>query len=142
MYVLERLLTFFYGAFRADALGHIVYAIHEETVRESHLRDGQILKAESAVAYFAVEMHVSVIIGLTFGVTEFIADALATVINPVEQMVLIEKSQSTENSGLVNRVNTLLQLRHGDWALTPGQRLEHQHPVGRRFYPVLLQYLF
>ena len=142
MYVPERLLTFFYGTLRADALGHIVHALHKETVRESHLRDGNLPKAESAVAYFAVEMHVTVIIGFTFSVTELIADAIATVIDPVEQMVLIEKSQSTENSGLVNRVKTLLQLRHGDWALTPGKCLEHQQPVGRRLDPVLLQYLF
>ena len=142
MYVPEWLLTFFDGAFRADALGHIVNALHEETVREFHLRDRNLPKAESAVAHLAVEMHVTVIIGLPLGVTELIADAIATVIDPVEQMVLIEKSQSTENSGLVNRVKTLLQLRHGDWALTPGKCLEHQQPVGRRLDPVLLQYLF
>lgn len=55
----------FTGAFRADSLGHVVYALHLETVGISHLGYGKLFQTECAVAHLAMKMHVAVIIYIT-----------------------------------------------------------------------------
>ena len=112
-----------FGAFGADALGHIVYGLNLETVRIFYLRDGQFLKAECAVAHLAVKVHVAVIIHIAVCVAEFIAYALAAVINLVQQVMLLEEGEGTEYSRLVNGVNGVLKFGHGDGTVAVGQRL-------------------
>ena len=104
----------FAGAFRADSLGHVVYALHPEPFWVLHLWNGQFLKAEGAVTDLAVEMNVTVIVNIAMGMAEFVSDTLAAVINLMKQVFLLEKHQSTEYTRLINRVNLILQLGHSD----------------------------
>jgi len=91
----------FAGTFGADALDHIVDGFGLETVGQCYSGDGDLLKAEGAVADFAVEMHVAVIIDITVSVAEFVSDPFTAVIDLVEQMVVAEEGQGTEYAGLV-----------------------------------------
>lgn len=126
-----------FGTFGADALGHIVYGLNLEAVRIFYLRDGQFLKAEGAVADLAVKMHVAVIIHIAVGVAEFVSDSFTAVINLVQQVVLLEEGEGAENARLVNGVNSVLKLGHGDGTVAVGQRLKYQQPVGRGLDSVL-----
>ena len=128
-----------FGAFGADALGHIVYGLNLETVRIFYLGNGQFLKAEGAVAHLAVKVYVAVIINIAVGVAQLIAYALATVINLMEQVVLFKKSQSAEYTRLINGINLVFQFGHRDWAVHIGQSLEHQKPVGSGLDSMLVQ---
>ena len=132
----------FTGAFRADALYHIVYSLRTETVRQLYNRNRYILQAECAVAGFAVEMDVTVIVNIACGMTELISDPITAVINLMQKMVLIEESQGAEYAGLVNGVYLVLQLSHSYWPMTIRQRLKYQQPVGRGLDSVFLQQLF
>ena len=113
----------FAGAFRADSLGHVVYALHPEPFWVLHLWNGQFLKAECAVADFTVEMYVAVIVNITFGVTQFITHPFAAVINLMQKVVLLEQSKGAEYAGLVYGVNLILQLGHSNRVMTVCQSL-------------------
>jgi len=115
-----------FGAFGADALCHVVYGLNLETVRIFYLRNGQFLKAEGAVAHLAVKVYVAVIIHIAMGVAEFIAYALAAVIYLMQKVMLLEQGEGAEYAGLVNCVDGVLKLRHGDGTVAVGQRLEYQ----------------
>jgi hypothetical protein len=125
-----------FGAFGADALGHIVYGLNQETVRIFYCRYGQFLKAERAVADLAMEMYVAVIVHIAVCVAEFVSDPLATVINLVQEVVFLEQGQGTEYARLVNGVNGVLKLGHCDGTMAVSQRLKYQKPVCCWFYSV------
>lgn len=125
-----------FGAFGADALGHIVYGLNLETVRIFYLRDGQFLKAEGAVADLAMKMYVAVIIHIAVGVAEFVSDPFAAVIDLMQEVVFLEQGQGAEYARLVNGVNGVLKFGHGDGTVAVSQRLKHQQPVGCWFYSV------
>jgi hypothetical protein len=113
----------FAGTFRADSLGHVVYALHPETFGVIHLGYRLLFKTECTVAYLTVKMHVAVIVNIAMGMTELVSYTLTAVINLMQKMALLEKHQSTEYARLVDGVNTVLQLRHGDRVVKSGQRL-------------------
>ena len=92
----------FAGALRADAFYHEVDGLCHESLWQVNCRNRNLLQAECAVANLAMEMHVAVVIGLTGGMAELVANTLAAVINLVQQMVLIKKGQGAEYAGLVN----------------------------------------
>lgn len=99
----------FADTFRADSLCHVVDALHLETVRVIHLGYGQLFKTECAVAHFTVKMHVTVIINPAMGMAQLVSHTLAAVIDLMQQMVLLEKHQSTEYARLIDGVNLILQ---------------------------------
>lgn len=123
MVVMGMMGVAFAGTFRADTLGHVVYALHPETFGVIHLGYRLLFKTECAVTGLTVKMYVAVIINIPVRTAEFVTDTLAAVINLMEQVLLLEKHQSTEYARLINGVNTVLQLRHGDRVVKSGQRL-------------------
>jgi hypothetical protein len=125
-----------FGALGADTLGHVVYGLNQETVRIFYCRYRQFLKAERAVTYLTMEMHVAVIVHIAVCVAEFISDPLATVINLVQEVVFLEKGQGAEYARLINCVNGVLKFGHSDGTGAVGQRLKYQKPVGCWFYSV------
>ncbi len=135
-------LLLFFCTVGAYALGHVVYALYLIAVRVCDRWYGQFLQTEGAVAYLTVEMHVAVIVHIAVGVAQLVAYALAAVVNLVEQVVFLKKHQSAEYAGLIDRVNLILQLGHGERSLTLRQRLQDQQPISCRLDPVLRQYVF
>ena len=113
----------FAGTLRTDTLGHVVSGLNMESVRKFYHRNRNLLKAECAVADFTVEMYVAVIVNITFGVTQFIADPLAAVINLMQKVVLLEQRKGAEYAGLVYGVNLILQLGHSNRVMTVCQSL-------------------
>ena len=132
----------FAGAFRADAFYHEVGGLSNESLGQVYCRNRNLLQTECAVARLAMEMYVTVVIGLTGGVAELVAHTFAAVINLMQQMVLLKEGEGAEYAGLVNGVNLILQLRHGNGAVTLSQRLQHQQPVSSRLDAMLRQYFF
>ena len=130
----------FFGALGADALGHIVYGLNAESVRVGYIRNWGILQAEGTVAYLTMEMDVAVIIGLTMGMAELVAYALTAVINLMQQVMVLEEAERAEYAGLVNGVNGVLQLGHGDGVMAVGQRLEYDKAVCRGLDAMLIEY--
>jgi hypothetical protein len=114
MVVMDMDSVAFADTFRADSLCHVVDAIHLETVWVIHLGYGQLFKTECAVTGLTVKMYVAVIINIPVRTAEFVSYTLAAVINLMEQVLLLEKHQSTEYARLINGVNLILQLGHSD----------------------------
>ena len=132
----------FAGTFGADALDHIVDGFGLEAVGQRNGRDGNILKAEGAVADLAVKVHVAVIIDITVSVAEFISDPFTAVIDLVEQMVVAEEGKGAEYAGLVYGVNLVLKLGHSDGVMAVSQRLKYQQTVRCGLDTVLIQNTF
>ena len=129
-----------FGALGADALGHVVYGLNAEAVGVGYIRNWGILQAERTVAHLAVEMYVTVIIDIAVGMAQLIAHTLAAVINLMEQVMLLEEAQRAEYAGLVNGVNGVLQLGHGDGVITVGQCLEYDKAVRGWLDAMLVEY--
>ena len=127
----------FFCALGADALDHVVDGFGLEAVGQCDCGDGDILKAEGLVADLAMEMHVAVIIDFAVSVTEFVSDPFAAVIYLMKKVMLLEECEGAEYARLVNGIDDVLKLGHGDGTVAVGQRLEYQQPVGRGFYSVL-----
>ena len=128
-----------FGALGADAFDHVVDGLGLEAVGQCDCRNGDLLKAEGAVADLTVEMDVAVVIDIAVCVAEFVSDPFTAVINLMQQVVLIEQGQSAEYAGLVNGVNGVLKLGHGDGTVALGQRLEYQQTVRCGLDTVLIQ---
>ena len=143
-YVAERvpLSAALFGALGADALDHVVCGLGLEAGGQCYCGDGNILKTEGLVADLAVEMHVAVIIHIAVCVAEFVSDPFATVVNLVQQMLLLEQGQGAEYAGFVNGVNGVLELGHSDGTMAVSQRLEYQQAVRCGLDTVLIQNTF
>ena len=127
----------FTGTLGADAFYHKVYGLCLETVGQINCRNRNVLQTEGTVAHLAVEMYVAVVIDPTVGMAELVTHTLAAVINLMQQMVLLKEGEGSEYAGLVNGVNLILKLRHGEGAVTLSQRFQDQQPVSCRLDPVL-----
>ncbi len=103
----------FFCALRAEALGHVVDARQLVTLGQLDAGYGDVIDAERAVAGFAVEVYVLVVIVLVAVVAqaEFVAHAVTAVLDDMYQVVLTEQRQGSEYTRLVNRQNLVLQLR-------------------------------
>ena len=103
----------FFGAFWAETLGHVVDARQLVALGQLDGGNRDVVDAERAVARFAVEVYVLVVVVLVAVVAqaEFVAHAVAAVLDDVYQVVLAEQRQGTEYTRLVNRQNLVLQLR-------------------------------
>ena len=71
-----------------------------EAFRQLHFRNGDMFQTIGASTRLAVEMHVQVIIclGIMTATTQLIAHAVATVLNDMHQMVLLEQCQGTKDT--------------------------------------------
>lgn len=91
--------------FWAQPLSHIVNTCQFVAGRQLYSGDGGIGKAECAVAVLAVEVGVLVVIldMAIVTVAQFVAYAVATILNDVYQMVLSEQRKCPEDARFVNR---------------------------------------
>ena len=133
------LFAVLFGAVWADTLGHVVYGFYLESGGIVHLWYREVLQTECAVTHLTMEMYVAVIICVAMGVAQLIAYALATVINLMEQVVLLKECECAEYTRLINGINLVLQLGHSDWAVHIGQGLKHQKTVGSGLDAMLVQ---
>ena len=124
-------------AIRAYAFSHIVYSLNLIAGRVAYLWYGHVFKTECAVTNFTMEMNMTVIISVTLGVTQLVANAFTAVFNLMQEMALLEKGERAEYTGLVNGINSVFKFSHSDWPMKISQRLEYQQPVGCGLYSVL-----
>ena len=82
-------------------------------MRQLYGWDRGVVQAEGAVAAFAVEVYVLVIVlGVAVvAVAQFVAHAVAAVLDDVYQMVLAEQRQCAEDARLVDRQDFVFQFR-------------------------------
>ena len=97
------------GTFRTDSLHKIIACPGIISFRKDHWRYMDIVKTESTVASFAIEMDVGifVMVGIV-AQTQFITGPFH-VFNGMDKMMILEGVQAAENTGLVNSLNPVLQ---------------------------------
>lgn len=90
-------------ALRTDALEKIIGRGDGETVGGINLWQWGVGQTESAPTALTVEMHVQVVIIVVIvAMAEFVAYAIAAILDDVYQMMFTKKSQCTEYARLVN----------------------------------------
>ena len=88
--------------------------MHVIVIRNGNRRDGDVFQAESAVALFAVEMDVDVVVlVIVMAVAEFVAHPVAGIVKDMHEMRLAESLQRPENVGFVNGFDNGFQFSHG-----------------------------
>ena len=96
-------------AFRAEPLHHTVDFLDLEILGKGNAGRGYILDTESPVAGGAGEVNVGGMVGRAAG-TETVKLGAAAVVHFVEDVVLLEEGQSTEEGGFVHGIQPLLHL--------------------------------
>ena len=127
------------GAVGTEALGHVVDALELIAIGEDDGGDGHVVQTEGAMTALTIEMHmlVVVIVVTMVAVAEFIAHAVAAILDDVHQMVLAEEGERTEDARLVDGQNLVFQFAERQRTLGIGQRLHHHDAVGGGFDAVL-----
>ena len=136
------------GSFKTPAVGtdtfdQIVDSPRLEAFRHSNRRDGRVFEAEGAVALFAVEMDVDIVVPVfVMAVAEFVADAVAGVVQHMHEVRFAEGLQSPENVGLVDGLHDRFELGHGHRAARRRQGAGDDDAVRRRLHAVAFHQLY
>ena len=124
----------------ADALDDVVDGDHAEAPGNVDQRNGRLLQTVGAMALFAVEMDVQVVIlVVAVAMAEFIAHAASAVVDDMDQMVLAEEGQRTEDARFVDRQDLVLQFGERQGAPGLSQSLRHDDAIGRGLDAVVHQ---
>lgn len=134
---------------RTKAFEHIVGRMEVEAFGKLHLRNGQTAETEGTMAFLAIEMRVQVgqpsmdILSTmaTFS-TEGIFNLPRAVFNVMDEVVLQEKGERSEDARLVNRSDTPLQIRQRKGALGISKGANHQEANSRRLDAAMNQLTF
>lgn len=134
---------------RAKAFEHIVGRMEVEAFGKLHLRNGQTAKTEGTVAFLAIEMRVQVgqpsmdiLSTMTTFSTEGIFNLPRAIFNVMDEVVLQEKGERSEDARLVNRSDTPLQIRQRKGALGISKGANHQEANRRRLDAAMNQLTF
>ena len=104
---------FFPCTLRTQSLGHIVDAMELVALGKMNSRNGSLGYAERALAPFAEEVYMLVVVVLmsVVAVAQLVAYTVGTILDDMHQMVLAEQRQSPEYARLVNGQDLILQFR-------------------------------
>lgn len=132
----------FAAAIGAKSLEHIVYGINLEILGNAHRRHCDILKAEGAPAFAAIEMDMHVVLRMmmVMAVAEFIFGHSASILNGVDDAVLVEKGKHAGDAGFVESVEFGLQIGKAHRRTAFGKCAGHEHPVGCGGHAGLLEH--
>lgn len=94
-----------------------------------------MVETESAAATLAMEMRVCVVVDTGMAaVAQFVTDTSTPVVDNMDDMVLAEEREGTEDTRLVEREDALLQFAKRQWPFRSRQSLDHNEPIGGGFY--------
>ena len=101
-------------AVRTNTLQEIINSLYVKSFRDRDRRDGSVVETEGAVALFAVEVDVDIVVIIVMmTAAEFVADAVAGVVKDVHEVSLAEGLQGPEDVGFVDGFEDGFQFRHG-----------------------------
>ena len=94
-----------------------------------------MVEAESAAATLAMEMRVCVVVDTDMAaVAQFVTDTSTPVVDNMDDMVLAEEREGTEDTRLVEREDALLQFAKRQWPLRSRQSFDHNETIGGGFH--------
>jgi hypothetical protein len=92
------------------------------------------------MALFTVKMDMEVVIlAIVVATAEFVADAVAGVVQDMDQAGFPESLQGPENIGLVDGFEGGFEFRHGQGTVRCGEGPGDDDAVRRRFHAVVLE---
>ena len=97
------------------ALNHIVYRVHDETVRQQNVGDWRVIEAECLVTVLATKVYVHVVIIVIVtpvAHAELVFHVAVAVFNGVNEMVFTKKGKASGYAALVNGEDSLFQFGH------------------------------
>ena len=125
------LLMSMISAFWAGAFEDKIGALHLKVFRQADFRDWDVLQTNGLSAFFAMEMHMHVVVDtVVVAVAEFVAHAVA-VFKRMHELLLFEKRQCPEDARLVDAADAVFEFGHRHWAMLPGQGFCHDDSVCR-----------
>ena len=133
----------FAAAFRAQPFSHIVDAGKAIAWRKCYSRNGYVRKTKRAMTLLTIEMYMLIVVGIMpiMTMAKFITHAIATILKDVDQPMLSEECEGSENAGLVDGQDFVFQFceRHGTLGI--GQRFDYNDAVGSGFDTMLREQL-
>jgi len=122
---------FFPGTRRTDTLDQETDSLTDITIGKVHLWDMQFMQAISFVTLLTEEMDVLIIVLLTvMAIAPFILGTPINTLYGMDQMVFPEKHECTENIGLIDGQNPVLQFGHGQRTFPCRECLHDEYTIG------------
>lgn len=137
------ILTF--SALGAEALEHIVNAVHLEIAGKRHQRHLSRLQTESAATLLTVEVGMHVVDGtvvlptMTIGAAHGILEHACPVIDRVNEMVSQEQGDCAVDGRLIDRIQLILEALQRESVVVSHHRAQQQDAQRRGLDLVLLQ---
>ena len=126
----------------AKAFEHIVGRMEVEAIGKLHLRNGQTAETEGTVAFLAIKMRVQVGQPSMDILSTMATFSTEGIFNVMDEVVLQEKGERSEDARLVNRSDTPLQIRQRKSALGISKGANHQEADCRRLDAAMNQLTF
>lgn len=127
------------AALGTESLDDVVHRKSLEAFGEHHAGDMYLLQTKGALARFAAEMNMQVVVGGTDVATEFVLHTITAILDDMDQMSFAEKGKGTEEVAAVNGIKQLLQLTQGEGMSGLSQLTQHADAIGRGLHLMLLQ---
>jgi hypothetical protein len=126
-------LIFFPGTRRTDALDQKTDSLTDIAFREFHPWHMKFMQAVGLMTLFTKEVNMLIIVLLrVMAVAPLILSSSINALYGMNQMILPEKHERTENIRLIDRQNPILQFRHGKGALPFRKSLHDKDTIGSR----------
>lgn len=131
------------AAFRTHSFCHVVNTCEAIAWRKCDSRNGDVRKTKRAMAMLTIEMHMLVVVGIMpiMTMTKFITHPIATILKDVDQPMLSEECEGSENAGLVDGQDFVFQFSERHGTLGIGQRFDYDDAVGSGFDTMLREQL-
>ena len=121
----------------ADTFYRIVYRPYLEPIRQGYGRDINHLETIGLVADFTIEMRMHTGIGPETDNLVFLR--AAPILERMDELLLAEKVQCPEYTGLVHGLQTGLKVRQGKRTTGPEHRIKHKDTVCGRLYAIAFE---
>ena len=117
--------------------------MEQKTIGHADLWQGDVVQTNGTATLLAEEMHMLIIIKfLVMAQAQFVLHAAVAALNGMYQVLFLEECQGTEDAGLVEGKDGILQVFHGHWALCIMERLGDDDSIGGGFDAVGFEQLY
>ena len=118
----------------APAFDDVVGGGHFISIGQINKGDFYVIQTKGLMTMLTKEMHVNVIIVfMAETMAQFIAHTISSVLDDMDEMMLLEEVKSTEDARLVNGQNLCFQLTQRHRTVASQQGINHDNAIGCGF---------
>ena len=118
----------------AFAFDDVIDGGHFISIGQVNQGDFYVVQTKGLMTMFAIEMHMNIIIVfMAVTMAQFIAHSISSVFDDMDEMMLLEEIESTEDTRLINGQYLCFQLTERHRTVASQQGINHDNAIGCGF---------